>query len=228
MAILNFAAAGRRALSSTTEPTIARVIEAIEAQAKNAADILKRLRGFIEKRESQRYPEDLAKLIEDALALAAMRSIGRSVRIIVKPLPGDTEVNVDRVQILQVLVNFFRNASDAMAGQPDPELVIETTMEKPGVVRIAVYDNGPGVDPTVVDRLFTPFVTTKKFGMGVGLSLCKTIIQNHDGEIGCVANMPKGATFWFTLPIVERNETADDLAAAGMEPTCHKSFSNES
>jgi len=111
-------------------------------------------------------------------------------------------------------VNFLRNASEATADQPDPEVVIETRIEKPGVVRVDVSDNGPGVDPKVADRLFTPFVTTKSSGMGIGLSLCKTIIESHNGAIGCAANTPKGATFWFTLPIIERTEAADDLASA--------------
>jgi light-regulated signal transduction histidine kinase (bacteriophytochrome) len=207
-AILAFASVGRRALSSTTEPSVARVIEVIETQARNATDILKRLRGFIEKREIQRYPENLAKLIEDALALASVRSNGGRMRVVSKLSRDDIDVNVDRVQIIQVLVNFMRNASDATADQSYPEVVIETMMEKPSVVRLDVSDNGPGVDPKVADRLFKPFVTTKSSGMGIGLSLCKTIIESHNGEIGCAVNTPKGASFWFTLPIIERTEAA--------------------
>jgi two-component system sensor kinase FixL len=187
------------------------VLEVIETQAKNATNILKRLRGFIEKRESQRHPENLAKLIEDSLALASVRSNGRLARIVATPSPDLLVVNVDRVEIIQVLVNFLRNASDSVEDQPDPEVVIETMMEKRGAVRVNVSDNGPGVDPKIADRLFTPFVTTKSSGMGVGLSLRKTIVQSHEGEIGCAANTPKRATFWFTLPIVERLEALDVL-----------------
>jgi two-component system sensor kinase FixL len=131
---------------------------------------------------------------------------------VVKPSPDAFVVNVDRVQILQVLVNFLRNASDALVDQLDPEVVITTRMEKLGIVRVDISDNGSGVDPKVADRLFAPFVTTKSCGMGVGLSLCKTIIESHKGEIGSAANTPKGAIFWFTLPITERSETADDIA----------------
>jgi two-component system sensor kinase FixL len=211
--IRTLASVAKRAMSPATEPSIAHVIEVIETQAKSAADILKRLRGFIEKRESQRHPENLAKMIEDALALASVRSNARPVRIVSKRSPKEFVVNVDRVQIIQVLVNFLRNASDAMAEQPDQELVIETTMETPGVVRVNVSDNGPGVDRKIADQLFTPFVTTKSFGMGVGLSLCKTIIDSHQGEIGYAACKPKGATFWFALPIVEAAETADVIAS---------------
>jgi two-component system sensor kinase FixL len=212
-AIRTLASVGRHALSSATDPAIAQVIEVIETQAKNATDILKRLRGFIEKRESRRFPENLTELIEEALALASVRSHGRPVRILSNMSPVDIDVDVDRVQILQVLVNFLRNASDALVDQPDPEVVIETLLEKPGVVRVNVSDNGPGVDPKIADRLFTPFVTTKSYGMGIGLSLCKSIIESHKGEIGCAANTPKGATFWFTLPVVERAGPADTLAS---------------
>jgi two-component system sensor kinase FixL len=136
------------------------------------------------------------------------------VRIVQKLSPDDIDVQVDRVQIQQVLVNFLRNACDAMADQADPEVTIETTMESPAVVCVKVCDNGPGVDASVADRMFTPFVTTKSFGMGVGLSLCKTIVLSHGGEIGSAANAPKGAIFWFTLPVVQRSERARDKAAA--------------
>ncbi len=98
-------------------------------------------------------------------------------------------------------MNFLRNATDALGDQPDPEILIETGRDRPGFVRVNVSDNGSGLDPAVASRLFTPFVTTKAFGMGVGLSLCKSIVHNHGGEIGCGANAPCGATFWFTLPV---------------------------
>ena len=213
--VLALAAAARRKFTSEQETPVAQTIRLIEQQARAAADILKRLRGFIEKRESQRYPENLTQLIQDALALASVRVSGRQARIAFKLSPDDIDVNVDRVQILQVLVNFLRNASDAMADQAEyPELVIETTTAKPGIVRVNVSDNGPGIDPKVADRLFTPFVTTKTLGMGVGLSLCKTIIEGHGGKIGAAANAPRGATFWFTLPMVERTETDDAIASA--------------
>jgi two-component system sensor kinase FixL len=209
-AIMTLASVGRHAVSPATDPSIAHVIEVIETQARNATDILKRLRGFIEKRESRRYPENLTKLIEEALALACVRCNGRPVPIVSRLSPRDIDVNVDRVQIIQVLVNFLRNATDALADQTDPEVVVETVLEKPGVVRVNVSDNGPGIDPKIVDRLFTPFVTTKTHGMGVGLSLCKAIIESDEGEIGCAANTPKGAKFWFTLPVVEHAQTAGD------------------
>ncbi len=121
------------------------------------------------------------------------------------------------MQILQVLVNFLRNASDAMAEQADPQVAIETAIAEPGQVRVSVRDNGPGVDPQVADKLFTPFVSTKTYGMGVGLSLCKTIVQGHGGEIGCAANNPRGAVFFFTLPLFARAE--DENAEAGSGPT---------
>ena len=209
-AIQLFAASGRRLLMSAEkqaaekEAAVAHSVEMIETQAKRASDILKRLRDFIEKRETQRGAENLTKLIEEARALALVSSRGKPARRVLKLLPDQIEVYVDRVQIQQVLVNFLRNASDAMADETDPEIVIETAMTKPGSVRVSISDNGPGIDPLVADSLFNPFTTTKKTGMGVGLSISKTIIEVHGGEIGFYANVPRGAVFYFTLPVESR------------------------
>ena len=172
----------------------------IEDQAQNAADILNRIKEFIEKRDSTRLRENLAQLIKDAVALARVRASGRQISIRFQSSRDDIEVDVDRVQIQQVLVNFLRNASDAMADQADPEITIETLAERPGLVRVNVYDNGPGIDPMVADRLFTPFVTTKTFGMGVGLSLCKTIVQNHGGETAARPVRRKAQSFGLRCP----------------------------
>lgn len=200
-AILGFASTTLRTLPAGTDSNIARGLAVIEAQAQVAADILKRFRAFIEKHEVQRTPENLTGLIQDALALASLRPGGRLMRTTLKPLPNGVEVQVDRVQVQQVLLNLLRNAMDAMEGQADPEIVIETAMAKPGFVLVNVSDNGSGIDPRVATRLFTPFVTTKTLGMGVGLSLCKSIVLSHGGEISCVANKPRGAVFSFTLPV---------------------------
>jgi two-component system sensor kinase FixL len=211
-------AAARRSLETAPDAPIASGVGLIEAQARQAVDILRRLRGFIEKRESRRYPENLTKLVQDALALASVRVNDRLVRIVQKLSPDDIDVDVDRVQILQVLVNFLRNAADAMASHDDPEIIIATLPAARGLVQVKVSDNGPGLDPTVTEKLFTPFVTTKTQGMGVGLSLCKTIIQSHGGHIGCGPNDPRGAMFWFTLPVVARSDAEASPIEAATDP----------
>jgi PAS domain S-box-containing protein len=204
-AIRNYGAVGRRMFQSEPASPVAGLIEKIEMQARRGGDIISRLRQFIEKREVERAPQDLRKLITEAISLATLGSGAHKGPVRLDLLDTEIMVAVDRVQIEQVLVNFLRNAADATALESKPEIIVATAIEKPGFVRVSVYDNGSGVDPEMTDRLFTPFVTTKKFGMGVGLSLCKSIVERHHGEIGFHAKIPQGAEFFFTLPILDRS-----------------------
>jgi two-component system sensor kinase FixL len=186
------------------------LLEKIEAQAVRATDIVKRLRAFVERRDIERQPEDMRVIVEEALGLANIESRNRSVRAILKLSSEPALVNVDRVQIQQVLVNFIRNAADVMAELEDREITIESVHYDDTHVHVSVSDIGSGIAPQVADQLFKPFVTTKKQGMGVGLSICKSIIENHAGEIGFRANSPRGTTFYFTLPLVTAGETHPD------------------
>jgi len=202
-AILNFAAVAGKRLADDNAASVPHLVGLIETQAKRAADILSRLRRFIEKRESICERENINHLVEEALALAVLRTSAQSPCLVAKPPSEVIEVNVDRVQIQQVLFNFLRNAADAVADQADAEIGIATEMAGPKFVRVTISDNGPGVDPEVAGRLFSPFVTTKASGMGIGLSLCKSIIESHGGQIGYSARSPRGAAFYFTLPLIE-------------------------
>jgi len=186
------------------------LLEKIEAQAVRATDIVKRLRAFVERRDIERQPEDIRVIVEEALGLANIESRNRSVRAILDLSSDPALVNVDRVQIQQVLVNFIRNAADAMADLADREITIKSARASDSQVHVTVSDVGAGIAPEVADQLFRPFVTTKKQGMGVGLSICKSIIENHDGEIGFRSNTPRGTTFYFTLPLVSADETLPD------------------
>jgi two-component system sensor kinase FixL len=115
-------------------------------------------------------------------------------------------VLVDRVQIQQVLVNLIRNAVEAMAGEdaheapPRREVIITAAPAGPEMVEVSVADTGPGLPPEVVDRLFEPFVSTKPNGMGVGLSICRTIVSMHDGRLWAEPNGEAGTVFRFTVP----------------------------
>jgi two-component system sensor kinase FixL len=193
-AILNFAAAHRRA--STGPGAESETIGRIEAQARRAAEILKRLRGFIEKRPETREKEDLAALIEEALRLSPPRS---RAQIVFAPMRR-FEVRVDRIQIEQVIVNLLQNADEALRHAEAPEIRIALAQSEDGGVSVSVADNGPGVEPEARGRLFSAFYSTKRFGMGVGLSICKSIVEAHGGEIGFRPNAPHGAVFEFTLP----------------------------
>ena len=204
-AIMNFTQAVQHVLQREERqdtPLLKGLLEKIEAQAVRATDIVKRLRAFVERRDIERQAEDMRVIVEEALGLANIESRNRSVRAILELSSDPVLVNVDRVQIQQVLVNFIRNAADAMADLADREITIKSVRTDESQVHVTVSDIGSGIAPQVADQLFKPFVTTKKQGMGVGLSICKSIIENHDGEIGFRANQPHGTTFFFTLPLV--------------------------
>ena len=200
-AILNFAAAHRRAMAATGESPEPDLIAKIEAQARRAAEILKRLRGFIEKRPPERTVEKIDDLIDDAIKLVLLRSRAR-----ITTFPPDQDalrlrVRVDRIQIEQVLVNLLRNADDALVDTVEPEILVETTRTERGKILVSVADNGEGVHPEALEKLFEAFSGAKQFGMGVGLSIGKSIVEAHGGALAYRPNAPCGSIFEFTLPI---------------------------
>ena len=180
---------------------VAGVLSKVEAQTRRAADIVKRLRAFIERREVERKPENIATLIEESLALAIVAHAGGGPRVRLSIAPGIPDVLVDRVQIQQVIVNLVRNAMDAMTDAPRRELTIAAAVVDGESVRVAVSDTGAGIAPEMADRLFAAFVTTKPEGMGVGLSICRAIVEGHGGSISFGPNADGGTTFAFTLPL---------------------------
>ena len=188
------------------------VVEALELvveQVLRAGQIVRRLRDFVKRSEVNYQMEDLARLVEQAGTLALVGARERGVAVSLRPEPGVPPVFVDRIQVQQVLFNLIRNALEAMTdeavgGRRGPrhrELVVTTSLAGPGTVEIAVADTGPGLAPEVAERLFTPFVTTKPGGMGVGLSICRTIVEAHGGRLWAEPNPGGGAVFCFTLPV---------------------------
>lgn len=176
------------------------VADNIAAQIARAIDILRRLREFLRKRDRDQESQSVGKLLEEASALALIgaRESGVQVRLRVEPdLPP---VLVDKVQIQQVVVNLTRNAIEAMEGSARRELTIEAGRREDEMVGIRVIDTGPGIAPAIASRLFEPFVTTKPQGMGVGLSICRSIIEAHGGRLVVEANPEGGTIFLFTLP----------------------------
>jgi signal transduction histidine kinase len=130
-------------------------------------------------------------------------------------------VEGDRVQLQQVILNLIMNAIEAMSGinEEERELLISTEIEASGGVIVGVRDSGPGLDSQSMDRLFEAFYTTKSSGMGMGLAICRSIIEAHGGRLWATSNRPRGAVFLFTLPL-ERDETAcakhvDPMAMSG-------------
>jgi len=171
-------------------------------QALRAGDIIKRLREFVSKGETERTVEDPAKLMEEASALALLGAKDRGVRVDLRFSRRVGPVIVDKIQVQQVALNLIRNAIEAMEGGVR-ELVISVKATGDQMAQVSVADTGGGISPEITDRLFQPFVTTKGQGMGVGLSICRTIIESHGGRIWVDSNERGGATFNFTLPLAD-------------------------
>ena len=172
-------------------------------QALRAGDIIRHLREFVTRGETEKHPEDIKRLIEEAGALALVGSRERGIRTDFRFSSNPSLVLADRVQIQQVLIHLMRNAMEAMRESGRRELTLTTRLLDTDMVEVAVADTGPGIAPDIAARLFQPFVTTKPSGMGIGLSICRRIINAHGGDIGVVTNAVGGATFTFTLPLLD-------------------------
>ena len=168
-------------------------------QALRAGEIVRRLRDFAGRGEVDTRPESLPKLIEEAIALALVGTKTSGPRLNLDMGLDAQMVVADKVQIQQVILNLIRNAIDAMGGAPDRGLDVSTKAAANGMVEISIGDTGSGVSPAVADRLFEPLVSTKPNGMGVGLSICRTIVEAHGGHIWVEAGPMNGAVFRFTL-----------------------------
>lgn len=168
-------------------------------QALRAGDIIKRLREFVSKGETERHPEVLGKVVEEASLLALVGAKEHGVKVSFDFDPATPPVMIDKVQIQQVLLNLIRNAIDAMQVSPIRKLRVSVAPEANMAV-IAVADSGPGVAPEMASQLFQPFMTTKAAGMGVGLSISRSIVEAHGGRIWVEDNPGGGALFRFTLP----------------------------
>ena len=202
-AITNYMNAALRTLSAGSDAgQIGRAREMMEkanAQTVRAAQIIQRLRSFIEKKETVRTSENLNKVIEEALALGLVGVADNTARVRVVLAPDLPSVTIDKIQLQQVLINLIRNAVEAMQGQPGRELIV-ATQASDDVVQVSVLDSGPGLSEEVSRRLFQPFVTTKENGMGLGLTICQSIIEGHGGRIWATKRDGGGAAFHFRLP----------------------------
>ena len=176
-------------------------------QALRAGDIIRHLREFVTRGATQRHPEEIRKLIEEAAPLALLGARERGIRTTFDF--GETEgwVMVDGVQIQQVLINLMRNAMEAMQDSPGKDLVVSLRSAADRMLVVAVSDSGPGISPEIAGQLFQPFVTTKPGGMGIGLSISRRIIESHGGTIEMKPSISGGASFTFTLPTTEERRT---------------------
>ena len=203
-AINNYMYACEKLLEDDMPDGVARARELLSlviAQAERADGIITNIREFLSRGESQRQMEDLNEIISNAtnLALSGNEKEETSLQILfAQDLP---KVYVDRVQVQQVAVNLVRNAVEAMQNSDKRHLTIETRLSNDDMVEINIADTGPGIPPEILERVFQPFVTTRKKGMGLGLSICKSIVEFHGGTLDIVSNGDGGTTFRVRLPL---------------------------
>lgn len=201
-AIANYMEAARDLLRQPGEDTLDLIREALDesaGQAIRAGHIVRRLREFIARGETERTVESLRKLVTEANALALIGAGELGIEVLVQLDPAGDRVLVDRIQVQQVLLNLIRNAIEAMQPRPIRQLEITSRLEGRGMVHVQVADSGGGLDPQVAARLFEPFFSTKDTGMGLGLSICRTIIEAQGGKIWASRSRMGGTAFHFTL-----------------------------
>jgi C4-dicarboxylate-specific signal transduction histidine kinase len=168
-----------------------------------AGDIVGCIRDHIKKAPPRKEHFDLNEAIDEVIVLGRSAIIKNRVWVQTRLYEGLVPIHGDRVQLQQVVLNLLLNAVEAMGSveQAPRELLISTKQDHTGVV-VAVHDSGPGLDPSHLERVFDAFYTTKSSGMGMGLSICRSIIDAHGGRLWAEANEPRGVIFQFTLPAV--------------------------
>jgi PAS domain S-box-containing protein len=183
---------------------LSEILFKIHQQALKAGQIIHRMKDFVSTRKIYRTATDINTLVEDAVSLCASDFKQNNIRLeldLTKNLPS---VTVDNVQIEQVLLNLIRNSIDALIDLPTTsqrQLLIQTRMKSLNQIEVKVKDNGPGIDETQKEKILTPFFTTKPTGMGMGLSISRSIIEAHEGDLTFNSNPEEGTTFYFTLPV---------------------------
>ena len=211
-AIANYLKGSRRLLDDNSDEQSAMLRDAMDKagdQAIRAGQIIRRLRDFVARGESERRVESVKKLVEEASALALVGAKDQGVRVRFQFDPTIDLVLADKVQVQQVLLNLMRNAIEAMQGRKQRDLLISTIPAEDGMIAISVTDTGTGIAPEMASQLFQPFVTTKPQGMSVGLSISRTIVEGHGGQITCEPNPVGGTIFRFTLRAVTDEEVND-------------------
>ena len=187
---------------SFTREELSGALSKLGVQAQRAGRIIRRVHDFVRKSEPKRAPCDLAEVIDDSVGFIESAAKSRNIRIVREIQGMRPELMADQIMLEQVLLNLMRNALDAMADEPPERRRLTIKLSQLGSqMEIRVVDLGPGIPIEVQQKLFTPFFSTKAEGMGMGLNICRSIIEFHQGRLW-VENNPEGGTiFVITLPI---------------------------
>ncbi|WP_157216056.1 PAS domain-containing sensor histidine kinase [Flavisphingomonas formosensis] len=212
-AVTNYVEAVRDLLGAPDPDDLPMIREALDDTAKEAlraGHIVRRLRDFVARGEVEKTIEKLPALVNEAAVLGLLGAREKGVEPVFDLDPYASPVLVDRVQIQQVLINLIRNAVEAMANSEKRKLLVATQPDAPGYVRVTVADTGAGVAPELASQLFSAFVSSKSEGMGLGLSICRTIVEAHGGRIWTEPRPGGGTQFHFTLVRAEAESSHDD------------------
>lgn len=204
--VTNYLEAARDLLDAPDEETMKMVQEALGEAAKQsvrAGQIVRKLRDYVSRGEVEKRPTDLVPLLGDAVALVQTEMTTASGAISVSVSEDTPLVMIDPIQIQQVIINIVRNAIEAVGPDVEPKIDIRALIGSNGMVLVTIEDNGPGIDREVSEHLFRPLASSKSTGMGLGLSICRTIVEAHGGTIEAMPAGETGTRFAFTLEPVE-------------------------
>jgi C4-dicarboxylate-specific signal transduction histidine kinase len=204
-AVVNAAAACRRWLDGST-PNLDEARYAVDwiiKEGNRASEVIRRVRALANKTDIEKVPLDINEVVKEVVALVQREMDSHRVSLRIESAPALPMIPGDRVQLQQVIINLVMNGIEAMQLVTDRprELVIRSRQDETQQVLVSVTDCGVGISAENADRLFNAFFTTKSSGMGMGLSICRSIIEAHGGRLWATANLPHGATFQFTLPV---------------------------
>ena len=205
-AIATYASAGRRLLTSgqLRGPELEGVLHKISQQAERAGGVIRGLRNLVRRTDGRREQLDVNGLVREVVRLAEFEVRQSGFRLELHLAAELPPVMGDGIQIQQVLLNLIRNGFDAMRENACGDQLEITSAAHESSVELRVADRGPGIDPRIADRLFEPFLTTKKAGIGLGLSICKSIMDAHNGSLAWSANPGGGTVFTMSLPALEQ------------------------
>jgi len=198
-AVMNYTEAARHAMDAGASPRASELLGKAAVQAERAGQIMRRLRSLVEKGPAERTTESLSRVVEEASALASTGARLDGIEVVFDLARDLPPIEIDKIQIQQVVVNLVRNAVEVLRHAPQRRLIVRTAAATAGRQEVSVIDTGPGIAPEIAAQLFQPFVTTKKDGMGIGLSISRSIVEAHGGRLWAEANPGGGTILRFTV-----------------------------